>query len=410
MNLVSVFKAMPGMVLARDVKNKDGRHLIDAGTPLGAKEIRTLKMWGVLEISVQANASGELDSSQKTAQNKDGKVNAFLVKWFRHNKLKDPVVNDIYDICQDWFESHPDLLKDLLVRLNTRPGKQAGEKTDSQADPSGLLADNVKLPALPKIYSQINAAVQDPRCSGKDIADIVSKDTSLSATLLKIVNSAYYGFPEKIDSLAYAAMALGTQQICTLAMGITVINYFKGMPETALDMEAFWKHSVGCAITAKSLTTHVAGVNPERVFIGGLLHDMGRLVFLNHFPGAAGSALFQARKLNLSLFQVEPRHLQMTHAQFGSQLSESWNFSSEISALIRDHHGDFKETPGKEVAIVYFSNWLVTALGIGSSGEIALPRLDMKAWEAMDVSPGALVPVIRQMDREIMEAIRFFYE
>ncbi|MCG8636191.1 MAG: HDOD domain-containing protein [Desulfobacterales bacterium] len=407
MNQVNVFTAKPGMVLARHVKNKDGRHLMDAGTHLGEREIRILKMWGVLEITVRPG-SGE--AAEEIPAPSDGKINSFLAKWFSKNTLKDAVVKEIVLLAKDWYETHPGSLETLLGRIRASRESQKGDAGGESPDLPGLLSDNVKLPALPQIYSEINAATKDPKCSGKDIADIVSKDTGLSATLLKIINSAYYGFPEKIDSLAYAAMALGTRQICSLAMGITVINYFKGMPGAALDMEAFWRHSVGCGIMARNLATHVRGVNSERVFIGGLLHDMGRLVFLNHFPGVSGTVMAQAGKLNLSLHRIEPRYFGMGHAEFGSRLAQVWNFSPEISALIRDHHLEFETPPDKEVAMVYFSNWLVSALGIGFSGNTVLPKLNRRAWEAMEISPSALVPVIRQVDRQITEAVRFFYE
>lgn len=409
MDLVNVFTAKPGMVLARHVKNKDGRHLMDAGTHLGADEIRILKMWGVLEIMVHPVPG--ITDGQKTGK-RNGKTDIFLTRWFCHNNLKDDVVREIYDLAKDWFDSHPEVFSDFVKRLKFAMAKPPGKTIpmETGVDLDKLLEDNVKLPALPQIYSEIAAAVKDPRCSGKDIADIVSKDTSLSATLLKIVNSAYYGLAEKIDSLAYAAMALGTRQITSLAMGITVINYFKGMPGNALDMEAFWRHSVGCGIMARNLATHIPGVNAERVFIGGLLHDIGRLVFLNYFPGISGAALIKAGKLKLALNQVEPRYFQMGHAEFGSRMADTWNFSPEISVLIRDHHTPFKTPPEKEVAIVHFSNWMVSALGIGFSGEIALPRLNKRVWESMEISTSALVPVIRQMDRQIRETVRFFYE
>ncbi|MCG8616853.1 MAG: HDOD domain-containing protein, partial [Desulfobacterales bacterium] len=274
MNLVSVFTAKPGMVLARDVKNKDGRHLMDAGTTLGKKEIRILKMWGIPEVMVRPAKR----TPQKTKDAGNAKLEAFLKRWFRQNSLKDPMAEAIYNIVENWFSEHPEVLSAFKLRLRAAGGSRAGKPAGGAVDPSSLLNGEISLPALPQIYSEINAAVNDPKCSGKDIADIVSKDTSLSATLLKIVNSAFYGNSEKIDSLTLAAMTLGTREVCNLALGITVINYFKGMPETALDMEAFWRHSVGCGIMARNLATHIPEVNGERVFIGGLLHDIGRLV------------------------------------------------------------------------------------------------------------------------------------
>lgn len=405
MKMVTVFKATPGMVLARDVKNKEGRHLMDSGTVLGKKEIRILRMWGILEVAVGSGGAGTPDS---VGQNPE--ISAFMVRWFSNNSLKKPVVKAIHDLCTEWFEGSPEGFSALQSRLRAfRARKKDAIAPGVEALPEALLFGEVKLPALPQIYSEITAAVNNPQCSGKDIADIVSKDTSLSATLLKIVNSAFYGSGEKVDSLHYAAMALGTRQICSLAMGITVINYFKGMPENLLDMEAFWHHSLGCGITARNLSSFVAGVNGDRVFIGGLLHDIGRLVFCSHFPEASGGALSKAAKLQLSLNKTEPMFFKMGHAEFGSRLAEMWRFSPEITSLIRNHHGEAGQELDREGAVVYMANWLTSALGIGFSGEIALPRLNTAAWETLGISPSALVPVVRQTERQLKEAIRFFY-
>ena len=406
MKLVNLFKAAPGMVLAENVKNKDGRHLMSAGTLLGKNELRILKMWGIPEISVE---EGSKDNVREKGGENEAKIDRFIRQRFKYNSIKDPVISEISDLAKEWFAKHPERMETLEARLKANPANLISRWDGNKVDPQALLEDKVSLPALPQIYSEISAAIKDPACSGKEIADIVSKDTSLSATLLKIVNSAFYGVPEEIDSLIDAALTLGTHQICTLALGITVINYFKEMPGEALDMEAFWRHSLGCAVMARNLATHIPEVDGERVFIGGLLHDIGRLIFLTHFPKAAMAALGKSGKLKLSLDKIEPGLFDIDHALFGSQLADTWNFSPRISGLIRDHHKGFKETPDKEVAVVYFSNWMVSVLGIGFSGEILLPKLNKNAWAAMAISTGTLEPVIRQTDRQVSEAVRFFY-
>lgn len=408
MQMVNVFKATPGMVLARDVKNKDGRHLMDAGIALGEKQIRILRMWGILEVAVQGEEAG---GKEKRQDHKDPELAAFLDRWLGSNTLKAPVVGSLYDLCLEWFDANPEVFSTLLSRLRAFSArKKEPIPAGISASPEALLSDTVKLPSLPRIYSEISAAVNDPKCSGKEIAEIVSKDTSLSATLLKIVNSAFYGSSEKVDSLHYAAMALGTRQVCSLAMGITVINYFKGMPEDILNMEAFWHHSLGCAIAARNLATHVPGVNADRVFVGGLLHDIGRLIFCTHFPEASGAALSKAAKLKLPLDKTEPMFFNSSHAQFGSSLAELWKFPPEITTLIRYHHGDARHKMSREESVVYFANWLTSALGIGFSGEITLAKLNFGAWKTMDIPASALVPVVRQTERQLKEAIRFFYE
>jgi len=273
-----------------------------------------------------------------------------------------------------------------------------------------LLNDRLKLPALPTIFSEINEAIQNPRCSGKDIADIVSKDPSLSATLLKIVNSAYFGFSEKVESLKFAAMALGTRQVGSLALGITVVNYFKGISDKRINMQSFWRHSIACAITAKTLAAHVNEVVSERVFIGGLLHDIGRLVLLTAFPDEYNLVLSKSQVPGLFLYQVEPIHFGYTHARFGGMLAETWNFSDGISQLILHHHDDFTSIPPLEIAVVYFSNWLVSAVGIGFSGENELPSLNMKAWKALMIPKSLLESIIKQVDRQVVETVKFFNE
>ena len=414
MQTISVSKATPGMVLDREVVNKDGRRLFDTGIELSEKMIRTLKMWGILEVTIQGydipidpSCKG-LPTGQSASYHEETK--AILKRHFRHNDLENTVVKKIFDLRLERMVTHTE---ELALPFDDQ--KKICIKPDisdhySAEDIGSLLTDEVKLPSLPTIFAEINQAIQNPKCSGKDIADIVSKDPSLSATLLRIVNSATYGFNERVESLTYAAMALGTQQVCSLALGITMINYFKGIPGDHINMQSFWRHSVACGLTAKLLAFHVEKVNAERVFIGGLLHDIGQLIFLCYCPKTIGKAFAQAGKLGLSLHQVEPKYFKMTHAGFGSLMADKWNFSKHISDLIRHHHDDFKAKPPGEIAIIHFSNWLVNAMGIRSSGRYNLPRLNINVWQALGISHSVLEQVIRQLDRQLTEAIQFFYE
>lgn len=364
-------------------------------------------MWGIPEITVMAESIKEPEPGAGPRDHGAGK---FLDHWFCNNDRTAPVIEILYDICLERLGNNLFEISSLLGQ-NMEKGSSAGPGGIKPViDIHRVLKDRIKLPALPTIYSEINEAIQNPRCSGKDIAAIVSKDPSLSATLLKIVNSAYYGFSEKVESLQFAAMALGTRQVGSLALGITVVNYFKGISDKRINMQSFWRHSIACAITAQTLAAHVKGVIPERVFIGGLLHDIGRLVLLTAFPDEYNLLLSSSRAPGLFLYQAEPKIFGCTHARFGGMLAETWNFSDGISQLIHHHHDDFKSIPPAEIAIVYFSNWLVNAIGIGFSGENELPALNMKAWKALVISQSLLESIIKQVDRQVVETVKFFYE
>lgn len=407
MKKIAINKIEPGMILGDDIVNNEGRLLFSKNMVLTQKEIRTLKMWGIPEILIISENRREQESGTGL---RDHKARQFLDHWFRHNDMTHPVIQTLYDICLDRLGKNLFEISSLFEKKQAEPAFANPEKLRTVKDIHRLLNDRLKLPALPTIFSEINEAIQNPRFSGKDIADIVSKDPSLSATLLKIVNSAYYGFSEKVESIQFAAMALGTRQVGALALGITVVNYFKGISDKRINMQSFWRHSVACAITARTLAAHIKGVVPERVFIGGMLHDIGRLVLLNAFPDDYNQLFSASRSPGVFLYQMEPAVFGCTHARFGGMLAETWNFSAGISKLIQHHHDDFKALPPIEIAIVYFSNWLVSAVGIGFSGEDELPALNIKAWKAMVISKSLLESIVKQVDRQVVETVKFFYD
>lgn len=410
MKKINVNRIKPGMILDQDVVNRDGRRLLLKNMVLAQKEIRTLKMWGIPEIMIQEEPHKDIQTPKKGNLKANKRTRGFLDRWFCNNDIKNPVIELLYDICMDRIEKNQFEIAALPGKDMAADSSSAEYKFKPVKDIQNLLNDDLKLPALPTIFSEINDAIKNPKCSGKDIAAVVSKDPSLSATLLKIVNSAYYGLHEKIESLQYAAMVLGTLQVSSLALGITVINYFKGITDQRVNMQSFWRHSVGCGIAAKTIATHVKDVVSERVFIGGMLHDIGRLIFLNIYPNQFNSLFNKSQRLGLFLYQAEPEYFGMTHARFGSLLAKTWNFSDRISQLIHHHHDNFKTTPPKEIALVYFSNWLVNAIGIGASGEKGLPALNMNAWAALEISESNLESIVKQVDRQIVESVKFFYE
>lgn len=402
------------MVLSDDILTRDGRRLLVKGQILSDKELRVLKIWGVSEASVETgNAFDKPDVP--TSPESFQKFKSHLETRFRKNNISIPVIETVFSLCLLRMGALP--VKDSCFSLKTSglTEQNLPDQTSINAirpvdNIQVLFKENIKLPALPTIYTEINDAIQNPNCSGKDIADIVSKDTSLSARLLKIINSAYYGLSRKVESLTYAAVALGTTQISTLAIGITVIDYFKGIPNQTISMQSFWKHSVACAICSRILASHIKGTNPDRLFIGGLLHDIGRLLLLSYFPEEYSWVIQTSRSKDCSIFKTEPEIFSLTHAELGSLIAGSWNFSENITNMIHCHHDIFSEAPNPEIAIIHFSDWLVHALEIGSSGEFSVPELSMPAWQSLALSESVLETIIKQIDRQVAEAISFFYE
>jgi HD-like signal output (HDOD) protein len=143
---------------------------------------------------------------------------------------------------------------------------------------SHLLKGNIDIVSLPTVYTHIVKLLNQPNSSSHQIAKVISKDASLTVRLLRLVNSPIYGFPDKIDSVSRAVSLLGTNELTTLALGITLVKQFKNIPSDLLTMDSFWRHSIHCGLFARNFTEQLDEKAVEKYFTGGSLHDIGRLI------------------------------------------------------------------------------------------------------------------------------------
>lgn len=134
------------------------------------------------------------------------------------------------------------------------------------------------LPSLPDVYYRVETVLEDPNFSLEQLSEAIQVDPSISTRLLKLANSAYYGFPSKIDTITRAATIIGTQEIRELILATAVISIFQGMPVGAVSMRSFWEHSIACGLAARAIADCRGEANVERFYVAGLLHDIGRLV------------------------------------------------------------------------------------------------------------------------------------
>jgi HD-like signal output (HDOD) protein len=167
----------------------------------------------------------------------------------------------------------------------------------------------------------INEVVNDPTSSFSDIAQVVNMDTALSARLLKIVNSSFYSFPSNIETVTHAIAVIGTEQLHSLALATTIISNFKGVSDKSINMNSFWQHSMGVAIIARNLAIHCRETNPERFYLAGILHDIGRLIILENLPNESNEILKRQKETGGILWQIEREILGFDHGEVGAALS-----------------------------------------------------------------------------------------
>jgi HD-like signal output (HDOD) protein len=418
MGIINVAELKPDMVLAEDLANLNGRFLLAKGTKLTPKHLMILKMWGVIEanienvsrVDIEANAISRLEPAVIE------EVRQSLTGPFQHTDIEHPAIRELFRIC---------CIREACKRSGTRnkqkvripendekiisPSHRISRNTNAKISPNELIRHQVKLPSLPTVYVQINEAINRPNSSAIDIAKVISKDTSLSARLLKIVNSTFYGFPSKIDTLSRAVTIVGTRQLTTLALGMNIMSVFRKIPSDLIDMRSFWEHSLACGICARIIGSYKNIPNIERVFVAGLLHDIGRLILYRYVPIQARNALIKARQDDDLLYSSEHETLGFDHSLIGGLLLKKWKLPVSLENSVKYHHSPQESKDPLEPAIIHIADLMTNAIGRGSSGERFVPALNPEAWKSLELSPNILSSTIKQMERQIEEIIQLLF-
>ncbi len=423
MGVVKISHLKPDMVVRSDVKDRNGRLLVIAGTRLTEKHIRIIRIWGVVEAEIR----GAVETH--TAPLSDDRIDPVIITaaeeavrgYFRYNDMGNSVISELFRIGVRYRASHMAQTKperELPPQRGRLPGKTGNSNGISRVTSREkrfdqirkLIRKDVKLTTLPAIFMRISETIMKPNSSSHDIADLISKDTSLSARLLKIVNSAFYGYPSRIDSLSQAVSIVGTNQISMLASGIDVVDEFKNIPSTYINMNSFWRHSIACGIIARLIATTRNIQNTERLFVAGMLHDIGRLVVYHYTPQYAIDILEKARDTGELFSQVEEAYMGGSHTEIGSLLLQIWKLPQSLENAVRYHHKPSNSANCLEPAIVHVADITAKALGIGSSGDCFVPQLDLAAWKQIGISINALDPIAAQAERQLEETFRLFFK
>jgi len=271
-------------------------------------------------------------------------------------------------------------------------------------NPDDLLRGYIEVSSLPMIYYKINEAINNPRYSMADISKIISDDPGLTVRLLRLVNSAFYGFPSKIETITQALVIIGTNQLRDLALATSIVSLFEGIPKDLVSMESFWRHSIACGIAAKTLATYRNETNIERFLIAGMLHDIGRLIFYKKVSNQAREALLRSKNSKALLFLTEQEVMGFDHASLGRRLLEVWNLPLSLGEAVAFHHKPHQATRYPiEAAIVHVADIIVNALQWGSSGEYYVPPLNEKAWERIGLSTSILSTALDSMNQQMDE-------
>ncbi len=245
----------------------------------------------------------------------------------------------------------------------------------SQADAlrSKIYARINELPTLPHVIPRLLGLIESDRSQASEVAEVISHDPALTSMILKVANSAYYGFSREIASLHRAIPLLGFRMVQSLALSLGILRVFPSTPASrGFSMKALWTHSVAVGTLMRELGRR--GANPgqsEHRFIIGLLHDIGKLVFDQFFHQSLAQLLLDASsRPDLPMEELEHERFGLDHGEAGAMLLARWKLPEQIIRPIGAHHrrGDFDLADPQDTAMLRIADGVALEADLGTQG------------------------------------------
>ena len=214
-----------------------------------------------------------------------------------------------------------------------------------------------QIPTLPIISQKILTVVGNENASFKELVRIIEKDQALAIKILKVANSAFYGFLSKISSLEHALVILGINEVKSIVLGFSVQNFFSHSESDAFDRTRFWKHAIICSQVAKLLGRHFNMRDDDSLFLAGLIHDIGKVVLDEYCHEEFLQIIEHVSSNNSTFSQAEKEILGTTHYQIAATLLKQWKFPDKVIMQVLYHHAPwYDENYGTNSIIIYLAN------------------------------------------------------
>jgi putative nucleotidyltransferase with HDIG domain len=269
------------------------------------------------------------------------------------------------------------------------------------------------IPTLPIVATKVTELINDPNSSSGDIADVLKKDQVLTAKVLKLINSPYYGIPGEVTDVKRALAYLGFNTLAQLVLSVSVISMFPSEEKTSFSMQAFWKHALGTAMASEAIAKKIGYAKPEECFTCGLLHDIGKIVLFQISPLDFMNIIRIAERDKLSFAAVEKKLEVPAHGYLGEYIANKWRLPMVIRMAIRYHHTDVTnmatilESMKPAVRIVSLANQLIVREAIGYSGNASGGQIDPILLNQLGLDEKMLAQVVEKIKTDMDSAGAF---
>lgn len=268
------------------------------------------------------------------------------------------------------------------------------------------------LPTLPTVIERITCLLQNPKTSAEEIGRAITTDQSLASKVLKLVNSAFYGFPGRISTITHAIVILGFSTVKNIVLTASIFDAFKdkSISVADFDLEQFWIHSIACGAASHAIAKTMGNKDKEECFIGGLIHDIGKLILCRYFPEEFLSVLTYSYNNDTLFYEGEKRFLDISHEEIGSYVARQWNLPLKLQNSVKYHHNPLPVYDNYiNTAIVHCGDVFVRALDYGNGGDNKIPLLAENVWTDLELENKSLVSLFDTIQDEIEKATEFIY-
>jgi len=262
---------------------------------------------------------------------------------------------------------------------------EAGAATQWRLSAETAAAGIGAIPSLPAAVVELMAAIDRDDVDTDAIAARIARDQGLTARVLRVANSPFYGQTSRVATIADAVMVLGLRAVRTMATAAAVTGVIRVDPTSGFDIRMFWRHSVGAALCARALAAR-RRLAADEAFTAGLLHDIGRAALAICFPAHSAEIARLQKQLDCHTLDAERAVTGIDHAHIGELLAARWRFPPALCAAIGGHHAPPENEPSGFAALLHVADALAHALDLDGDAEAQMPRLAPACWSAFALS------------------------
>lgn len=259
-----------------------------------------------------------------------------------------------------------------------------------------------QLPALPEVAGRLMELLGDPGSSIEEVNALISRDPALTATIIKLVNSSYYGLRKQVASLSRALSLLGFRTVKNIVLTAAATGLFETSETSDLfHARDFARHSVAQAVVCRYLARYSGCCDPETAFAAGLLHDIGKLLTDIAFHDRYSQIAGLARRENITYYEAETEVWELDHAAIGALLAKYWHFPPLLCDAIRHHHSLEEESTRDISALNMLSDYFATVKKTPCPNSFGSPMINREVWGELRLETQALPALLRELQNEV---------